>query len=487
MNPAGMKILFLASEAAPLIKIGGLGDVAGSLPLALRALKPPEWTGPELDVRLALPFHREIHQKIDQPSLAAIFQVDHPSGALWARAYQTSINGMPVYLIDGDPIDPDGLVYSHDPELDGRKYVFFSLAAVEMIRHLDWQPDIIHANDWHTGAALYSLALRKKSEPIFKPIRSLISVHNLPFMGKDAVPAMKDFGLPPANVPHLPKWAEYFPLPLGLSSADYIVPVSPGYAAEILTPEFGCGLQGYLQTRKKSISGILNALDEESWDPSTDPEVVSRFSAANLDQKQPNKAFLQAELNLDVDEDIPLLVMITRMDQQKGVDIAINGLRLAAEEKWQAVILGTGDSLLETSCRSLEAEMPDKVRALIKYDGALSRRIYAAGDILLMPSRYEPCGLAQMIAMRYGCVPLARATGGLRDTIRDDPTLADSTGFLFDEADPDIFAETLRRALYSYPNRSIWRTIQIRGMNQDFSWRKSALKYGNLYILLSGR
>lgn len=487
MNSAELKILFLASEADPLIKIGGLGDVAGSLPLALRALQPPEWLGPKLDVRLVLPFHRKIRQNLGEATLAASFQVSHPSGPIGARAFLTHIDDLPVYLIDGDPIDPDGLVYSRDPEVDGRKYVFFSLAAVEMVRHLNWQPDIIHANDWHTGTALYSLALRKKNDKAFSHSRGIISVHNLPFMGRDAVPAVMEFGLPPVVVPHLPKWAEYFPLALGMTAADHIVPVSPGYAKEILTPEFGCGLEDYLLTRKKSITGILNGLDQESWDPATDTGIVSRFSAVELDKKLPNKAALQAELNLPVDEDIPLLVMITRMDQQKGVDIAVKGMYASADEKWQAVILGSGDPMLETSCRSLEAELPDKVRALIKYDGALSRRMYAAGDILLMPSRYEPCGLAQMIAMRYGCIPLARATGGLRDTIRDDPSLAESTGFLFAEADPERFAETLRRALYVYPNRDAWQKIQIRGMDQDFSWRKSALEYANLYTHYSGR
>lgn len=487
VEPAGLKILFLASEAAPLIKVGGLGDVAGSLPLALRALSAPDWSEPEIDVRLVLPFHEAIRKKIEDPPLVASFYVDHPDGRQWAKVYLAHIKEMPVYLIDGAAINPDGLVYSRDPEDDGKKYVFFSLAAIAMIRHLDWKPDVIHANDWHTGAALYSLKLQQKSDPFFKSIRSLISVHNLPFMGKDAVRAMIDFDLPPARAAHLPKWAEYFPLPLGLSSADHIVAVSPGYAAEILTPEFGCGLQDYLATRTKSLTGILNGLDQQAWDPSTDMDIVSQYSAATLDQKPLNKSALLAELEIAVDNDIPLLIMVTRMDQQKGVDIAVNGLRLAADLKWQAVILGTGDSLLESSCRSLEAEFPDRVRALITYDGALSRRLYAAGDILLMPSRYEPCGLSQMIAMRYGTVPLARSTGGLRDTIHDDPTLAESTGFLFDEADPEAFADTLRRTLYIFSNQIEWRNIQMRGMNQDFSWSKSALEYGNLYLHHSGR
>ena len=201
----------------------------------------------------------------------------------------------------------------------------------------------------------------------------------------------------------------------------------------------------------------------------------------------PNKAALQAEFELPVAPEMPLLVMVTRMDQQKGVDIAVDGLRLAANLDWQAIILGTGDPLLETSCRSLESEFPERVRTLIRFDVALSRRLYAGGDILLMPSRYEPCGLAQMIAMRYGTVPLARATGGLRDTITDDPTLAQSTGFLFEDARAEAFSESLRRAIYTFPDREIWTEIQMRGMAQDFSWEKSAMEYTELYTKLAGR
>jgi starch synthase len=181
---------------------------------------------------------------------------------------------------------------------------------------------------------------------------------------------------------------------------------------------------------------------------------------------------------------VPLLVMINRLDQQKGIDIAIDGLRLSADLGWQAVILGTGDPLLESACRSLEAEYPDRVRAIIRFDATIARRMYAGGDLLLMPSRYEPCGLAQMIAMRYGCLPLARATGGLIDTIRDDPNHAASTGFLFQEPDPDAFATTLERALFLYKDQKIWREIQKRAMRQDFSWQKSCLAYARLYSRL---
>jgi starch synthase len=223
------------------------------------------------------------------------------------------------------------------------------------------------------------------------------------------------------------------------------------------------------------------------WDPSTDAALVSPYDRQDLPRKSANKAALQAECGLPVEPETPLLIMVTRMDQQKGVDIAVNGLRQAGDLNWQAVILGTGDPLLETSCRSLESEFPDRVRALIRFDQNLSRRMYAGGDILLMPSRYEPCGLAQMIAMRYGTVPFARATGGLKDTIRDDPTMTASTGFLFTDAHPEAFAEGLKRALYTFPDRETWTDIQLRGMEQDFSWEKSALAYADLYYKLTGR
>ncbi|MRR31116.1 glycosyltransferase, partial [bacterium] len=269
--------------------------------------------------------------------------------------------------------------------------------------------------------------------------------------------------------------------------ADLINAVSPGYAKEILTPEFGCGLQDFLKTRQNALTGILNGLDQVDWDPMTDTTIINRYDRTDLRQKSSNKAALQAEFELPIDSEMPLLVMITRMDQQKGVDIAIEGLRLAADLNWQAIILGTGDPLLETSCRSLESEFPDRVRASIRFDVSLSRRMYAGGDILLMPSRYEPCGLAQMIAIRYGTIPLARATGGLRDTITDDPTMAKSTGFLFEDARPEAFAESLRRAIYAFPDREIWSQIQMRGMAQDFSWEKSAMEYTELYTKLAGR
>jgi starch synthase len=477
-----VNVLFLAAEAAPLVKVGGLGDVAGSLPVALRRVDHPQ-----LDVRLVLPFHGEIRRKALAAEPIAQFQVSRKGVKIQANAYLTRESGLPVYLIEGPPIPPDGPVYdTANPALDGEKYVFFSLACLELTRHLDWQPEILHANDWHTAAAVYAYAQKWRVKGRKPELKTVLTVHNLPFMGKEAEQALLNYGLPRSRDPRLPLWATAFPLPLGLLAADRIVAVSPGYAAEILTPEFGCGLQDILLTRKDRISGILNGLDRELWNPVWDSALPVNFNLESLSRRGENKTALQAELGLPVKPDVPLLIIISRMDQQKGIDIAVAGLRQTAALDWQAVILGTGDPLLESACRSLEAEFPERVRALIRFDSSLSRRMYAAGDILLMPSRYEPCGLAQMIAMNYGCVPLARATGGLIDTICDDPTYANSTGFLFNEANPAAFSEALQRALFTYQERNLWEQIQKRGMQMDFGWEKPAAEYARLYQNLLG-
>lgn len=477
-----IKVLFLAAEAAPLVKVGGLGDVAGALPAALRKINTPP-----LDVRLVLPFHGEIRRKGLALEPVAEFNLERGSEKIPTKVFLSLDVGFPVYLIEGAPIPLDGPVYnSADPAQDGEKYVYFSLACLELARRLEWQPDILHANDWHTAAAVYACAKKRDVSRRELPLKSVLTVHNLPFMGKEAEPILQKYGLPPSRDRRLPRWAVSYPLPLGLLSADQIVAVSPGYAAEILTPEFGCGLQDLLLNRREHLTGILNGLDRNLWDPSSDSAIPAPFDRETSSRRGDNKAALQAELGLPVRSEVPLLIIISRMDQQKGIDIAISGLRQTASLDWQAVILGTGDPLLETACRSLEAEFPERVRALIRFDANLSRRMYAAGDILLMPSRYEPCGLAQMIAMTYGCIPLARATGGLIDTICDDPAFSASTGFLFSEATPEAFSTALQRALFAYRNRDLWKQIQLRAMQMDFSWEKPAAEYARLYQNLLG-
>jgi starch synthase len=472
--------MFLAAEADPFIKVGGLGDVAGSLPPALRALEPAG-TEEALDIRLVIPLYGAIkHRDYPLDHLATV-TIGHTLGPQVAEIYQTDLDGMVVYLIGGTFIPETGPVYSGDPQIDGRKFIFFSLAALEMARAIGWRPDVIHANDWHTAAAVYWLGLNRTQDPFFARVASLLEIHNLPYLGSGTEDVMGAFGLPPATGNALPDWAKHLPLPLGLLTADRIVTVSPGYAEEILTPEFASGLQDFLLTRSGAISGILNGIDEAAWDPGTDEELVNRFSPSDLARRVTNKKALQKEMGLAVNPEIPLLSMVTRLVHQKGVDVALDAMRLSSELDWQLILLGTGDALLEEDARRLEAEFPDRVRAVIRFDPGISRRIYGGSDAILIPSRYEPSGLTQMIAMRYGCVPIARATGGLRDTILDYHQVNHGTGFLFSAADPEDMAHTLARAIEVFEDTRRWRGIQRRGMQQDFSWRRSAQAYYDLY------
>lgn len=471
-----LKVLFLAAEAVPFVKVGGLGDVAGTLPRALRALKG----GP--DIRMVLPLHPQVDRDKLNLKPAAAFSVGHVDGSLRVQAFETEVDGLPVYFIDGGPIAEAASVYSSDSRADGYKYVLFSMGALEMARILDWQPDIVHAQDWHTAAAIYYIKLNRKYDAFYKKCRTLLTVHNLPYLGNEAGPVMQDFGLPAAVESGLPEWSQQMPLPLGLYAADKINSVSPGYAGEMLTPEFGSGLYAYLAGRKKDLVGILNGLDEDSWDPKTDEKIPVNFNRDSLVERKENKRQLQDELNLAVNPRIPLLSIISRMDHQKGIDTAIEGLRLAAGLPWRVVILGTGTPEIEEQARQLGRDYPDKVRTMIRYDEGLARRIYAGSDAILIPSRYEPCGLTQMIGMRYGCVPIARATGGLKDTIVDFEDSEENTGFLFAEGSAEALAETIERALGLFLNdQRRWRGLQLRGMAQDFSWMRSAKEYLTLY------
>jgi starch synthase len=480
-NPT-LKILFASSEAFPLVKVGGLGDVAGSLPNALLALPLEATQGYTLDIRLAIPFHPVIPR--DNPTITFVinFQVPHPKGPKQASAYLTHIGATPVYLIDGDDIPKQGGVYSLDTQKDGEKYTFFSLAVLELCRALDWKPDILHAQDWHTAIALHILKQLRSSDPFFQDVKSVFTVHNLPFMGAGTDEALRSFGIPESDDPLLPPWGHYQPLPMGLSAADLITTVSPTYGREIMTSEFGCGLETFLQNRASSVIGVLNGLDLSSADPATDPALVTQYDSATLAKRIENKLALQKEFNLEVNPNIPLIISIGRFDYQKGIDLAVDALAQVSNQPWQAILLGSGNPSIEATARSMEQQYPDRLRAAIRFDGALSKRMYAGGDMLLIPSRYEPCGLTQMFAMRYGCVPVARATGGLRDTIFDTPDPKTSTGFLFEAATAEALAEAIRRALVAYADKPEWIERQLYGMSQDFAWSRFAQTYVELYL-----
>ena len=475
-------VLFLAAEAEPFIKIGGLGDVAGALPDAIHHISQNKHETDQVDIRLVLPYHYAIKQRAFKPHLLGAFNVHSENETLACQVYHYDKGGLPVYLLDGKPIDEKSPVYSSEPILDGYKFVFFSLAALGLADFLDWRVDIVQANDWHTATAIYALKKFTPDTPNLSGAKTLHTLHNLPYMGFGIQQALLDYGLPPVKTPTLPAWARHTPLPLGLLYADRIVAVSPHYAQEILTPEFGCGLEDFLKKHQKKIHGIVNGLDTDTWDPQTDPKITQNFTAHSLALRPDNKSSLQDQFGLVQDQSIPLLTLISRMDPQKGIDIVLKGLAYCENQPWQAIILGTGDPAVEEMACALEEKYPDRVRSVIAFDSDLAHQLYAGADIFLMPSRYEPCGLSQMIAMRYGCVPIARATGGLVDTIHHISHRADQgTGFLFKGPYPSVFARTLKRALILFQDPETWRKIQVNGMQSDFSWEKSAQKYIDLY------
>ena len=473
--PKTIRVLFLAAEAEPFVKVGGLGDVAGSLPHALRNL-PEEITGDfEVDIRLVIPFHSVIRSRATSVHPLLNFSVQKADGSEEiAEVFETTDGDLPVYFIDGKKIRDSGSVYSSNPDQDIEKYVFFSLAALELTQQLGWRPDILHANDWHTATSCYALLVKHWQEGTPRPA-SVVTVHNLPFMGPDGKTTLESYGLPLAQT-DLPTWARPKPLPLGLWAADAIVAVSPTYAVEMLTEEYGSGLNEFLATRKDLLTGILNGLDTNSFNPATDPEIASYFTAATLSGRSANKFDLQKRLGFSTDLAIPLLGVVSRMDQQKGIDLVFNVLERLKDFPWQAVILSAGDPVLEKKARKLQTKLPEKVHVETRYDAILARQIYAGADIFLMPSRYEPCGLSQMISMRYGCVPVVRAVGGLHDTVTDG-----ETGFVFIRPTTKDFMKAIQRALETYQDKEKWQEMQRAGMIQDFSWTNSAAQYFELY------
>ncbi|MDP1546446.1 MAG: glycogen/starch synthase [Anaerolineales bacterium] len=464
-----INVLFLAAEADPFVKVGGLGDVAGSLPQAIRALSNDDV---KLDIRLVLPHHPVV--KVENLKPLGIFMIPRGSSEVEVEAFETTLNGMTVYFIDGEPIRANGSVYSLDSKLDAEKYMFFSLAAMELPNQVNWMPDVVHANDWHTAVSIYG-NLTRRWEAGARHVAGVVTLHNLPFMGPDVSAVLENYGVKLAQT-DLPEWARVMPLPLGLWASDAVVAVSPSYANEVLTPEFGCGLNDFLQFRRETLSGILNGIDTISFDPAMDASIAVNYDINSLEKRAENKGLLQDKLGLANDPNVPLLAVISRMDVQKGVDLAFTALKSLKNVNFQAVILGTGDPKLEAAARDLETAFPEKIKAITRFDAALARQIYAGADMLLMPSRYEPCGLAQMIAMRYGCVPVARAVGGLNDTVKHN-----RTGFVFEKAHHMSLMGAVKTGIKAYANREKWQNLQRAGMAQDFSWEASAQEYLKLY------
>ena len=471
-----LKILFITAEAAPFAKTGGLADVAGSLPKALAALGH--------DVRVVMPAYALIEQALQEgrwglraagPTLRVPILGGIAAGVMEARLPGSDV---PVHFVaERSLFDRPGLYGYAD---DAYRFAFFSRAALYLtLEILQWRPDVVHAHDWHAAAAILWLATGGSRDRLSRDLPTVFTIHNLLHQGRTSTDILRYLD---AGGPQL--WeegpGEVNLMARGIYHATMINTVSPTYASEILRPDGGIGLDGLLRYRQFDVHGILNGLDDELWDPARDRHLQATYDADSIDRRAENKRALQARLDLPVRPDVPLVAMVSRLDVQKGVDLVapvVNWLLERSDGEAQFAILGSGTAEYEHAFRRLAERHPQRVAAVLTYDPVLAPMMYAGSDVFLMPSRFEPCGLGQLIAMRYGCVPVVRATGGLADTVRDG-----ITGFTFGLYDRTSFLEALQRALAVYrSNPEEWCEIQRRGMEQDFSWAASAKRYQQVY------
>jgi len=461
---------------SPLAKVGGLGDVAGSLPRALRA------NG--LDVRVAMPFHSIVDRaKANARLIAEHVEVPWPDGRESVNVWLADARGVPVYLIENRRYFERQAVYGADD--DTQRFLFFCDALLACAGTIDMAPDVIHAQDWHTGLLLTRLAAQP-AHPWARCGR-VYTVHNLALKGGFGREIVQRFHLGAAQfVPPdaLPDEIMYSAMAQGIAHSHRVNTVSETYAKEILTPEYGAGLDPLLRARGPYLSGIVNGIDYDEFDPESDGALATTFSANTLTKRDDNKRVLQAKAGLAVDTSALVFGVVTRLFAQKGIDLVPDALeRLLATRNAQLVVLGTGDEDVHRALLALEARHQQKVKIWLDFDPPLGQQIYGGCDVFLMPSRYEPCGLGQLISLRYGAVPLVRRTGGLSDTVEDaDTSLSRGTGFVFDEATVAGLGGAAERALTAFEQHpDAWRALQQRGMREDWSWRRAAGQYAELY------
>ena len=470
----------VASEAVPLAKTGGLADVVGSLSRELTRLGH--------NVRLVLPRYKDCADQIKDLVVAGTIQVPAMPVPLAVTIETGTVNDVALILLRSDPFFARAGLYGEggiDYPDNLARFALFCRAALEACRSLNWQPDLLHAHDWQSALAVVYLKTLYQSDGSWASCRALFTIHNMGYQGIFPMTQYTTTGLP---------WSEFTPdrleffaqvnlLKGGIVYADLVNTVSPTYAREIRTPEFGFGLEGVLQTRKDRVFGIINGIDYEQWSPKTDPYLPAHYSAKNLAGKRTCKISLQREMTLPA-RSVPLLAVVSRLVPQKGIDLILNILPDLLALDLQIVLLGTGDPVAEERLTGLQDRFPKKFAVRHSFDEGLAHRIEAGADMFLMPSRYEPCGLNQLYSLSYGTVPIVRKTGGLADTVV--PYLpgdkkGKGTGFGFELPHPEVFFAMILLALQVFRDEEEWQKLMLRGMRQDFSWRHSAREYVKLY------
>lgn len=474
------KILFASSEAVPFVKTGGLADVAGSLPRYFDREK--------YDVRIILPNYACMEKKWKE-SMKPVGQFYVKLG--WRKQYagilKAEAGGIQYYFVDNEYYFAGGRPYGEIYQ-DVEKFAFFSKAVLDALEVIDFWPDVIHCNDWQTGMVPVFLKEAYQSDERYRKIRTVFSIHNIRFQGRWILSEVRDVtGLPDSvfTVKGIESYGESNYLKGGIVYADAVTTVSETYAQEIATPEGGEGLDGVLRDCGQKVSGILNGLDYDVYDPSKDSFIAASFGIRNFSgRKAKNKARLQKAMHLPERKDVFLIGMVSRMSDQKGFDL-IGGIldEFLSREDVQLAVLGTGEERYENMFRHFQWKYPDKLSAMIGYSESAAHQIYAGADAFLMPSLFEPCGLSQLISLRYGTVPIVRETGGLKDTVEPyNQYTNEGTGFSFANYDACELADAARRAMrLFYEEKSRWTALVKRGMRQDFSWKSSVKKYERLY------
>lgn len=478
------KILFISSEAYPLIKTGGLADVAGSLPVELLKMKQ--------DIRLMIPAYRGVVDKLKHHKIVAeTSYYDLPVKIIESKLPGSHVN---LWLVDCPALfDRPGGPYSNEHgdtwDDNALRFAVFCHSATSLAMDelaLNWKADIVHCNDWQTGLVPALLSLRKK------PPATIFTIHNLAYQGVFSAETFTDLHLP-AELWHFDGVEFYNQLSFikgGLAYADKITTVSPSYASEIRTAEHGYGLEGLLNHRQQDLSGILNGIEHKVWNPGTDEYLTQKYNSRSLEKKAINKTALQEEYSLTVDERIPMIGMVSRLVEQKGLEIILQSLETLHKHKLQIFILGTGNTHYEIQLCEWAHKYPQQIKVVIGYDEALAHRIEAASDIYMMPSKFEPCGLNQLYSLRYATIPVVTRVGGLADTVIDashaDIDLASiktskANGFIIEEHTAESFSKAIVHAIELYDDHNKWHQLQLNAMKCNHSWQMSAHNYIQLY------
>ncbi|MDO8207829.1 MAG: glycogen synthase GlgA [Gallionella sp.] len=482
-----IKVLFVTSEIAPLIKTGGLADVSGALPAALRNLN--------IDVRVLVPGYPQVMKQMGPSEVVATFS-DLPGFPASRLIFSIMKSGVPLLVLDcpdlyqregGPYMDP---ATGHDWADNHLRFGLLSkIASVlgSFESTLSWRPDLVHGNDWQTGLTGVYLSVAAGAVP------NIMTIHNLAFQGNFRPKKVGLLHLPPESfhINGIELYGNMSFLKAGLYYAYHITTVSPNYAREIQGEELGFGLQGLLRSRNNDITGILNGIDTGEWDPETDRHLPEHFSVGRMAGKAQNKQALQSRMGLEVNPDVPLLAVVSRLTHQKGLDLLLEIVPRLLELPVQLVILGSGESSMQQTARDLAQEYPGKIAAMIGFDEGLSHQIEAGADMFIMPSRFEPCGLNQFYSQRYGTPPIVHNTGGLADSVVDcnQDTLRDGTasGFVFSGMTTDNLFAAIQRAVELYRDERKWKALRRNCMSKDFTWETSARAYRRVYLKVLGR